>query len=502
MPALLGLAPADPFGAPPRWLDTPPQAAAWLPQSPCRLCAAMTLLAALHETGATPDALRRPPCLCPRADARPAAPRRHWRVSPRRSTCRRRRRQRWARPWSRGAPASGPSAGAAAAPDLPPATADGLLAWVTALETLPGPPLVDGEALLVLPPTHELPLLPLPGAPDRRVAAWSASDCLALGARVLLLRGDPGLDPLQRALELAGAPPAGVAPDAMRLLLASGDLAGLPLPPAGGALDDLATTPDVLAALCAGLLPDDPADAPGWAALGALLYGPHGPHPHLRTYLRRRVGAAPVPPTTPALAPVLGLTWGLLLYTEQVTLMRLLLRQEGLVPPGESIRLEESMSQAAGWASPYAAALAAGERVHRAVRLKVAQPAAFLAAALESAVRDGDTAAAHALTLEAGRRGIELRPPDVQVSAAAFTLEDRAVRWGLAWSRATAPAVAALVAARAGQPDGRFATLAALCIAALEAAVPAGTLAALIRAGACDTLGARTNLLAALPATL
>jgi hypothetical protein len=413
-----------------------------------------------------------------------------------------------------------------AAPELAPEAAENLLRIVTALAEAPGPPLADAEALLLVPPDVCLPVVALPDAPGGRAAAWGAADCEALGAGVVRLWGDPGLDMLQRGQDLAGEPLPAVPTDAMRLLLSSGDIAGLPLPVvAEDSADGLETTPDVLAAFCAALLPPDPDDVPGWAALGALLYSPRGPHPWLRTYLRRRVGGVPVTYRFPDLAPALDLTWGLPLYCEQLAILQLLQRQDGVIPPQALMQVQEWLGQAETWATGYSAAVAAAERLHLALRLKVTHPAAFLAAALESAVPAGDTAAETALTLEARRHGIELRPPDIQTSAAGFTLEAPAprpvppaepgnarraahppplpaIRWGLAAGRGTLPAAMALVAARAAQPEGRFASLGALCLAAVAADVPPGFLAVLIRAGACDSLGARPALLAALPAAV
>ncbi|HEX6606214.1 MAG TPA: hypothetical protein VF276_04790, partial [Chloroflexia bacterium] len=525
LPALLGLAPADPFGAPARWLAGDARPGAWTPALAVPAGRRPSLVATLQarEGGAraTPA-----PDLLPAGGRRPlgvagalAAAGRVFDLAP--AT-----RAALETAWVQTTPAARARRWQDAAPALAPETAENLLRIVTALAEAPGPPLADAEALLVVPSGACLPVVALPGAPGGRAAAWTAADCEALGASVVRLWGDPDLDMLQRGLDLAGEPLPTVPTDAMRLLLSSGDIAGLPLPVvAEDSADGLETTPDVLAAFCAALLPPEPEDVPGWAALGALLYGPHGPHPWLRTYLRRRVGGAPVTYRFPNLAPALDLTWGLPLYCEQLAILHLLQRQDGAVPPQALMQVQEWLGQAEMWATDYSAAAAAAERLHLALRLKVTHPAAFLAAALESAVLAGDTAAETTLTLEARRHGIELRPPAIQTSAAGFTLEAPApravppaepgnarrapappplpaIRWGLATGRGTLPAAAALVAARAAQPDGRFASPAALCLAAVAADVPPGFLAVLIRAGACDSLGARPALLAALPAAV
>ncbi|HUS14095.1 MAG TPA: hypothetical protein VM536_03660, partial [Chloroflexia bacterium] len=382
-------------------------------------------------------------------------------------------------------------------------------------------PLPNREALIVLPEADCLPLIPVPTATGLRMVPWSAAACEALGAEILILRGDRILDTLDRALRLADLPLPDVPADALRLVLTSGQLAAVPLPAVpDGSGEGLEMTTDVLAAFCAALVPDDPADGAGWAALGALLYHPRGPHPWLRAYRHRQGTGTPPAYHFAAFAPVLDLTWGLPLYCEQVTLLNLLLRQDDAVPAGGRLQVEEWIGQAERWATPYALALAAGERLHLALRLKVAHPATFLAGALETVVLAGDTAAVSTLVLEARRRAVELRPPDVQISQAGFTLEaplptsdeagprppgdgpPAAIRWGLAWSQADRAAATALVTARGKQPGGRFVDLAALCAAAVEAHLTPGYVANLIRAGACDTWGPRDDLLAALPPAL
>ncbi|HUS14286.1 MAG TPA: hypothetical protein VM536_04620, partial [Chloroflexia bacterium] len=196
-------------------------------------------------------------------------------------------------------------------------------------------PLPNREALIVLPEADCLPLIPVPAATGLRMVPWSAAACEALGAEILILRGDLILDTLDRALRLADLPLPDVPADALRLVLTSGQLAAVPLPAVhDGSGEGLEMTADVLAAFCAALVPDDPADGAGWAALGALLYHPRGPHPWLRAYRHRQGTGTPPAYHFAAFAPVLDLTWGLPLYCEQVTLLNLLLRQDDAVPAG------------------------------------------------------------------------------------------------------------------------------------------------------------------------
>jgi DNA polymerase-3 subunit alpha len=142
------------------------------------------------------------------------------------------------------------------------------------------------------------------------------------------------------------------------------------------------------------------------------------------------------------------------------------------------------------------------------LRLKAGAPAAFLAAALTQAAEQGDRAARAVRLAEAPLLGVGFLPPDVDRSGAAFAVEAipgaaPAVRWGLlgvpGW---TAPAAAALVAARAAAPDGQFADLEALCAALDPRLVSRLALDSLIRVGACDRWGNRGALLAALDGAL
>jgi error-prone DNA polymerase len=98
-----------------------------------------------------------------------------------------------------------------------------------------------------------------------------------------------------------------------------------------------------------------------------------------------------------------------------------------------------------------------------------------------------------ALIHDAQRRGIEVRPPDVNRSAAECTIEDGAVRIGLGYVHGVrAGDVESLVAARRERPGGRFASLseaaAATGFAGGEASAGRAALERLAWAGACDRL--------------
>ena len=504
VPALLGLCPLAPWPGPPRWLEAKPSDAAWTARLTVPGGRRAALVTALADTDAGLVAVRSGVSRGPAAALA-------WVIGP------------LAMPAATGAaleealleprPAERSHRWRAALADLPAADADALLATTLAWAAAPGPPQADGEAVLLLPAQDAVPLLPAT-AGRGQIVAWTAAECAALGLPLLLLRGDPALDRWDQALALVGGAPPSLPTDDLRLVLTVGDLAGLPLPAESDTGLDL--SPDGWAAFCATLLPSDPNDGLGWAALGALLYGPAGPHPWLRTYLRRHVGQAAVSYHYPALAAVLDSTSGLPLFCEQVTLLRLLINGDAAVPPAERMQLEEWLDQAERLAVGYTAALVAGERLHLALRLKATQPAALLAAGLESALIAGDAAELSALLGEARRHGHLLLPPAVNGSAVGFLLEappaappgegsrrpaaapPTAIRWGLAWSRAMQPWAATLVAARTQLPAGRFATFADLRAVAQAHGLPAAYVAGLIRSGACDRLGSRSALLAEL----
>ena len=102
-----------------------------------------------------------------------------------------------------------------------------------------------------------------------------------------------------------------------------------------------------------------------------------------------------------------------------------------------------------------------------------AQPMGFYPPA--SLVRDGQ------------RRGVEVRPPDVNLSAATCAIEEGAVRIGLGYVRSVGEEEAKAVAE--GQPYADVADL------ARKAAVNKAALEALVASGTCDRFGERRELL-------
>ncbi len=131
--------------------------------------------------------------------------------------------------------------------------------------------------------------------------------------------------------------------------------------------------------------------------------------------------------------------------------------------------------------------------------LKVHYPVEFMAASLTSETDSSDRIVI--LVEECRRMGIEVMPPDVNTSRAAFTVEEGRIRFGLAAVKNVGQgAIAEFEAARSGA--GLFASLHDLCRRVDLARVNRRVLESLIGAGAADSLagpgGHRARLLAAL----
>jgi error-prone DNA polymerase len=180
-------------------------------------------------------------------------------------------------------------------------------------------------------------------------------------------------------------------------------------------------------------------------------------------YLRRRRGLEPVVYPSESVRRVLSRTLGVPIFQEQV--MELAMVAAGFTP-GEADRLRRSMAawKRSGGLEPFEERLKSGMRrngysdefadsIYRQILgfgeygfpeshsasfallvyvsswIKCHHPAVFLAALLNSQPM-GFYAPAQ-LVLDARRHGVEVRPPDVQLSAWDCTLEDGAVRLGL-----------------------------------------------------------------------
>jgi DNA polymerase-3 subunit alpha len=138
--------------------------------------------------------------------------------------------------------------------------------------------------------------------------------------------------------------------------------------------------------------------------------------------------------------------------------------------------------------------------------LKANHHVEFMAALLSSEI--GNTEKIVSNAAECRRASIPVLPPDVNRSGLEFTVElhadgRKAVRFGLgAVKNAGDSAVRAIIAARAEQPDGEFASLDAMCDTIDWSIVNRRVLDSLAKCGALDCFGPRSNVIAALESAI
>ncbi len=133
---------------------------------------------------------------------------------------------------------------------------------------------------------------------------------------------------------------------------------------------------------------------------------------------------------------------------------------------------------------------------YRTAYLKAHYPAEFMAATLTSWL--GDTDRIMDYKNECERMGIEVLPPDVNSSQVKFDVQDGKIVYGLGAIKGLGEAAAdEIVAARGRLESGRFRSIFHFCEEVDCKVLGKGTLEALVKAGAFDTMGARRSQLAA-----
>jgi len=239
----------------------------------------------------------------------------------------------------------------------------------------------------------------------------------------------------------------------------------------------------------------------------------------LDDFAKRKHGKQKVTYMHPALEPILSNTHGVIAYQDQVMQIAnrlagfslaqgdLLRRAMGKKKPDEMARMKQTFVEGcgknqvpkrkaeeifdlvekfAGYGFPRAHSAAYALLSYQCAYLKAHYPAAYIAAALTSEV--GDTDRIVTLVEEARRLGIPIKPPDVNTSHGAFTLEGDAIRFGLnAIKNVGKGSVLAIVAAR--EHGGPFSSLADLCRRVDLKAINKRVVESLVLAGACDSLG-------------
>ncbi|MGE5176665.1 MAG: DNA polymerase III subunit alpha [Hyphomicrobiales bacterium] len=240
----------------------------------------------------------------------------------------------------------------------------------------------------------------------------------------------------------------------------------------------------------------------------------------IEDFVKRKHGRQKVTYMHPVLEPILRNTYGVIAFQDQVmqianrlagfTLAQadLLRRAMGKKKPEEMARMKETfltgcatqhkvpkkkaeeifdlMEKFAGYGFVRAHSAAYAVLSYQCAYLKAHEPAAYLAASMTSEV--GDTDRIVTLVDEARRMGIDVLPPDVNRSTAAFTLEGGAIRYGLAAVKNVGQgSVEAIVAAR--REGGPFVSLASFLRRVDVASINRRVIESLILAGACDDLG-------------
>jgi DNA polymerase-3 subunit alpha len=259
------------------------------------------------------------------------------------------------------------------------------------------------------------------------------------------------------------------------------------------------------------------------SAVGALYRpGPMGANAH-NEYADRKNGRKPVVPLHPELAEpladILGDTYGLIVYQEQVMAIA-----QGLAgySPGKADLLRRAMGKKKKEIldkefEPFAAGMRANGYSDSAIKtlwdilvpfsdyafnkahsaayglvsywtayLKANYPAEYMAGLLTSVAGDKDKSALY--LNECRRMGITVLPPDVNASAATFTPVGGDIRFGLAAVRNVGTAVVeAIVAARA--TDGAFTSFSDFLDKVPVNVCNKRVIESLVKAGAFDSLG-------------
>jgi DNA polymerase-3 subunit alpha len=269
------------------------------------------------------------------------------------------------------------------------------------------------------------------------------------------------------------------------------------------------------------------------------LYRP-GPMPMIPAYIERKHDPSKVEYLDPSLEPILKDSFGVLVYQDDILLISIQIagydweaadKFRKAVGKKDAVLLAEQQEkfvkgcQSHGgltrqkaqdlwdWMLPFARygfnkshAAAYAQITYQTAYLKANYPVEYMAAFLSVAMGDSDKVVKG--VLEAKRMGIPIRPPSVNHSRSDFSIERVAgedgaategIRFGLAAVKNVGQgAIDAILAARAEEPDGRFASLDRLCLAVDSRVLNKRVLESLVKAGALDDLGGRAQLLEAL----
>ncbi|HKV44216.1 MAG TPA: DNA polymerase III subunit alpha [bacterium] len=257
-----------------------------------------------------------------------------------------------------------------------------------------------------------------------------------------------------------------------------------------------------------------------------------GPMANIPSYIRRKHGQEPVTYLHPLLEPVLKDTYGVMVYQEDIMTVaqavagytlaeadvlcyairkkikdRLLAQREKFVRgarqkgvPAKIVdQIFEQFEPFARYGFNRAHAACYGLIAYYTAYLKAHYSAEYMTAVMTSDA--GNTEKVAEAVAECHRMGIRILPPDVNTSAASFTVEGEAIRFGLAAVRNVGPgAVESMIAARTSE---RFTSLTDFCSRVDTRQVNQRVVASLVKAGALDSLGtSRAQMLQTLDETM
>jgi len=280
------------------------------------------------------------------------------------------------------------------------------------------------------------------------------------------------------------------------------------------------------------------------------LYRP-GPMPFIPLYIERKHDRSKVKYLHPSLEPILKDSFGVLVYQDDILFISLQiagydwekadkLRKAVGKKDLEVLKAEEEKfvkgCQSHGgltkadaqeiweWMLPFARygfnkshAAAYAQITYQTAYLKANYPAEYMAAFLSTAMGDGDKVVKGVVEVRRmGEHGVPITilPPSLNRSQRDFSIETvpadeehpeerQGVRFGLAAVKNVGVgAINAIIAARADQPEGRYASIEALCTAVDSKLINKRVVESLIKAGALDALGGRGQLLDQVDAAL
>ena len=261
------------------------------------------------------------------------------------------------------------------------------------------------------------------------------------------------------------------------------------------------------------------------------LYRP-GPMQHIDRLIACKHGRAPIEYPHPSIAHLLDSTYGVIVYQDQVMLtaqdfagytlgeadilrkamgkkVPAIMREEerkfveGAVKKGHSEQegrdLFTYILPFAGYGFNKAHAVSYAYITYWTTYFKANYPLEYFVAMLDSFA--GAPERVQRCISEAKKRGIEVLPPDINVSRTSFTVDENVgehggIRYGLASIRGIGPStVAEIVEIREGDGNGAFADVSDFCDRLAESTPPESSLRLLIMAGAFDAMAPREQLL-------